>query len=171
MRPNFNIKEVETFIRNQSPKTKIYIGCDSSVYKKNDKFYADYVSVVVVHKDSKYGCKIFGRIETEPDYSKSLNLPRLRLMNEVYKATNLYQELIFAIGDKKCEIHLDINADEKYNSSVILKEAIGYVKGVTGMEPKIKPDAFASSNAADRFMRMESITKPNKISNHMNNST
>ena len=39
------------------------------------------------------------------------------------------------------------------------------------MEPKIKPDAFASSNAADRFMRMESITKPNKISNHMNNST
>ena len=153
MRPNFNIKEVETFIRNQSPKTKIYIGCDSSVYKKNDKFYADYVSVVVVHKDSKYGCKIFGRIETEPDFSKSLNLPRLRLMNEVYKATSLYQELALAIGDKECQIHLDINSDEKYNSSVILKEAIGYVKGVTGIEPKTKPYSWAGVKAADYLVR------------------
>lgn len=167
MRPNFNITEVENFIKNQGPKTKIYIGCDSSLYRKNNVFYTDYVSVVVVHKDAKHGCKIFGKIETELDYSKKLNLPRLRLMNEVYKATNLYQELIFAIGDKECEIHLDINSDEKYSSSVVLKEAIGYVKGVTGIEPKIKPDAFASSNAADRFMRMEDITKPKRIPYHM----
>ena len=144
MKLNFNIKEVENYIKKQSKESKIYIGCDSSIYKRNDILYADYVSVVVIHINSKNGCKIFGKLETEKDYTKSLNMPRLRLMNEVYKATNLYQELILAIEDRKCEIHLDINSDLKYNSSIILKEAIGYVKGITGFEPKIKPDAFLS---------------------------
>ena len=153
MKLNFNIKELQNFKKKQSKESKIYIGCDSSIYKRNDILYADYVSVVVIHINSKNGCKIFGKLETEKDYTKSLNMPRLRLMNEVYKATNLYQELILAIEDRKCEIHLDINSDLKYNSSIILKEAIGYVKGITGFEPKIKPDAFASSCAADRLIR------------------
>jgi len=147
---DFNLRDVISFLETQSPQSKLYIGCDSSCFKKNDEWYAEYVSVVVIHKNSKNGCKIFGRREYERDYGKKLNIPRLRLMNEVYKATNLYQELSPYIGTRSCEIHLDINSDPKYNSSIILKEAIGYVKGITGLEPKIKPLSFASTCAADR---------------------
>ena len=72
-------------------------------------------------------------------------------MNEVYKAVDVYLELIDAIGDRESHIHLDLNVSEKHGSSCVTQEAIGYVRGVCGIEPNVKPTAFAASYAADRF--------------------
>ena len=57
------------------------------------------------------------------------------------------------LEDFECEIHLDINPNKKHNSSIVIKEATGYVMGMTGMEAKAKPEAFAASYCADWMVR------------------
>lgn len=142
-----DIEEVKEFIRNSSETTSIYIGCDSQRNKK--KKTASYARVVVVHKDSNKGCKVFGDVQVQPDYG---NL-RQRLMAEVTYAIHLALELVDDIGERPFEIHIDINPDHKYASSVVVKEATGYVRGTLGFDAKIKPNALASSYAADALVR------------------
>jgi predicted RNase H-related nuclease YkuK (DUF458 family) len=72
-------------------------------------------------------------------------------MNEVYRAAQMYLDLIDAIGDRHCEVHLDINPDEMYGSSCVIQQATGYIRGMCGFAPKVKPEAFSASYAADRL--------------------
>jgi predicted RNase H-related nuclease YkuK (DUF458 family) len=160
-RPKIDIDEVRDFIKNSSDASKIYLGCDSVIRKKNKKWFADYVTVVVVHKDGKHGCKIFGELSTEPDYQHDKTKPTMRLFNEAYKVVELYEKIKDSIGDRYREIHIDINSDSAHNSHLALSQAAGYIRGICGFEPKIKPEAFAASYCADRFMRVKNydITK------------
>lgn len=146
-----NIQEVKRFIEAQSPQTKIYLGADSARYKSKGKWYADYTIAVVIHIDGCHGCKIFGEVQTELDYDAKSSKPSMRLMNEVYKVAEVYQKLVDVIGDRQVEIHLDINPDEKHNSSIVIQQAVGYIKGMCNVVPMVKPKAFAASYAADRF--------------------
>lgn len=154
MRKKLNVDEVKEFIDAQSLQTKIYIGADSERYRKDGVWYADYTLAIVVHIDGCHGCKIFGEVHTEIDYDYRASRPALRLMNEVYKVAELYQKVAEVIGDREVEIHLDINPDEHYNSSVIIQQAVGYIKGVCNVEPMVKPNAFAASYAADRLKEL-----------------
>jgi len=146
-----NIEEVKEFIRKQSPSTKIYIGADSVRFKEGRNWYADYTLAVVVHVDGRHGCKIFGEVQREPDYDQKKNKPAVRLMNEVYKVSELFQSLIDVLEDRPVEVHLDINPDERYGSSCVVQQAIGYIKGTCNIVPMVKPNAFAASYAADRL--------------------
>ena len=151
MRKQINIEEVKAFIDAQSPETKIYIGADSERYKRNDVWYADYTLAIVVHIDGRHGCKIFGEVQTEIDYDKKNSRPAMRLMNEVYKVSELYHKLVDVVGDREVQIHLDINPQECYNSSIVIQQAVGYIKGTCNIVPMVKPKAFAASYAADRL--------------------
>jgi predicted RNase H-related nuclease YkuK (DUF458 family) len=147
-----NIDEVRDFIQNSSELSCIYIGADSERYRgKDNQWYADYTVAVVIHIDGSRGCKVFGQVETERDYDKRHDRPAYRLMNEVYKASAMYLELYEAIGDRHVEVHLDINPDEMHGSSCVIQQATGYIRGMCGFAPKVKPDAFAASYAADRL--------------------
>lgn len=148
--------ELKQFIDAQSPATKIYIGADSVRYRKGKDWYADYTLAVVVHMDGRHGCKIFGEVQTEPDYDQKNSKPALRLMNEVYKVAELYQKIVDVIGEREVEIHLDINPDERYNSSIVIQQAVGYIRGVCNVIPMVKPQAFAASYAADRLKELRS---------------
>jgi len=149
---NMNINEVRGFIQNSSDLTCIYIGADSERYRgKDNHWYADYTVAVVIHIDGSRGCKVFGQVSTERDYDKRHDRPAYRLMNEVYKASAMYLELYEAIGDRHVEVHLDINPDELHGSSCVIQQATGYIRGMCGFAPKVKPDAFAASYAADRL--------------------
>ena len=68
-----------------------------------------------------------------------------------YKAAELYLELAESIGERHCEVHIDINPNEKHGSSCVIQEAVGYIRGMTGVTPKVKPEAWAASIAADKF--------------------
>ena len=147
-----NIEEVKEFISNQGPDTKIYIGADSERFTKGmHDSYAEYYLVVVVHIDGRHGCKIFGEVHTEKDYDYKVSRPATRLMNEVYKVAELYLKLADVLEDREVEVHLVINPDEKHNSSIVIQQAIGYIKGVCNVTPRVKPQAFAASYAADRL--------------------
>ena len=151
MRKRLDIQEIKSFIESQSPETKIYLGADSERYKNNGKWYADYTIAVVVHIDGCHGCKIFGEVQTELDYDAKNSKPSMRLMNEVYKVAEVYQKLVDVIGDRQVEIHLDINPNERHNSSIVIQQAVGYIKGMCNVIPMVKPKAFAASYAADRL--------------------
>lgn len=150
MKP-FDIEEVRKFIESSSPQTKIYIGGDSERLRVEGVWYADYTIAVVVHIDGCHGCKVFGDVQREVDYDRKLNRPAMRLMTEVYKVSDMYLQLAEAIGEREVEVHLDINPNEEYGSSCVIGQAVGYIKGVCQVEPKVKPQAFAASYTADRL--------------------
>jgi len=143
------IEEAKKAIESSSSSSSIYIGADSIRYNNRGRWYAKYSTVVILHKDSKHGCKLFHRTVDLPDYG---NLKQ-RLMTEVGYAIEAASELIEVIGERHLEIHIDINPNPKYKSSVAVKEALGYVKGSLGIDAKIKPSSWAASHAADHLVR------------------
>lgn len=129
--------------------SSIYIGCDSIRFKRDRKWYARYSVVVVLHLATRNGCRLFHHTQILPDYG---NL-RQRLMKEVEIVTQVAAELIDFVEDRHLEIHLDINPNPKHKSSIALKEAMGYVRGMVGIDPVLKPDAFAATHASDHVAR------------------
>lgn len=146
-----NLDEVRNYIASQSPETKIYLGCDSQRILIGKEWYADYTLAIVVHVDGKHGCKLFGEVQRERDFDKRQSKPRYRLMNEVYKVSELYLKLSEVLLDRQVEVHLDINPNELAGSNCVINEAVGYIRGTCNVIPLVKPNAFAASYAADRF--------------------
>eukprot|EP00457_Paulinella_chromatophora_P007219 gb/GEZN01007240.1/.p1 GENE.gb/GEZN01007240.1/~~gb/GEZN01007240.1/.p1 ORF type:complete len:290 (-),score=24.84 gb/GEZN01007240.1/:552-1421(-) len=134
-------------IKASSPASSVYIGCDSLQYRKGNNFRARYSTVIVLHLDSKHGCQLFHKTVDLRDYD---NL-RQRLLNEVMYAIEAANHVMDVIGERKLEIHLDINSDARHKSNLALKEATGYVRGILNIVPKFKPDAFAATSAADHL--------------------
>ena len=146
-----DLQEVKEFIENQSLQSKIYLGCDSERLLVQNIWYADYITAIVVHIDGKHGCKLFGEVVREKDYDQKQDRPRFRLMNEVYKVSDMYLKLSDVLEGRDVEVHLDINPSEMYGSNCVMNEAIGYIRGTCNVIPMIKPKAFAASYAADRL--------------------
>ena len=146
-----NLEEVKAFIDAQTPETKIYLGVDSERFNLNGVWYADYITAIVIHINGNNGCKIFGEVQRERDYDQKKDKPRYRLMNEVYKVSELYLKLSDVLEGREVEVHLDINPNEMHGSSCVINEAVGYIRGTCNVIPLVKPNAFAASYAADRF--------------------
>ena len=146
-----NLEEIKAFIDAQTPETKIYLGADSERFNMNGVWYADYILAIVVHINGNNGCKIFGEVQRERDYDQKQSKPRYRLMNEVYKVSELYLKLAEVLGEREVQVHLDINPNEMHGSSCVVNEAIGYIRGTCNVIPLVKPNAFAASYAADRY--------------------
>lgn len=129
--------------------TKVYLGCDSVRYFKRGRAFGRFATVCIVHKNGNKGCKIFSNISYEADYDVKKDRPKMRMLNEVRKVCELYNQLIPFIDEYDVEIHLDINTDPKHGSNCAASEAAGYVLGMTGVTPKLKPDSWAASFGAD----------------------
>ena len=153
---HINLKEVKEFIEKQTPDTRIYLGCDSERIRIAGEWWADYVLAVVVHINGNSGCKLFGEVHRERDFDQKKARPRMRLMTEVYKVSELYLKLGEVLENRNVEVHLDINPDEKHGSSCVVSQAIGYIKGTCNVMPSVKPYAFAATYAADRFKGLAS---------------
>ena len=79
---------------------------------------------------------------------------KVRLQTEVMYTVNLVMELLDVIGDRHMEVHLDLNPSPKHKSYAAVQEALGYVRGmISGVDVRIKPEAFAASHAADHCVR------------------
>lgn len=141
------IDEIKEFL-DKTPG-KIYLGCDSRRFLKNDKWVARYMVVLICHINNNNGGKLFTAHKTLPIYDNQANKPRMRLMQEVFMVVEAYQQLEHILIDREVEIHLDLNADAKHVSNMVLKEAVGYVAGVTGIFPQVKPHSWAGHSVAD----------------------
>lgn len=127
-------------IQNSSQTSSIYVGCDSK--KKGPDLV--FVSTVVIHYDSNKGGIVFKEVEIE---KYQAIYPKLQ--GEIYRIANLALKVKEWVGDRKFEVHVDINPKECFKSNMAYQEARGAILGIVGIEPKFKPDAWAASCAAD----------------------
>lgn len=168
-RQSVDKEELAEYLKTCDSDTKIYLGCDSKVFKakKTKQTWIDYVSVIIIHKSSRNGCKVFAVREKTIDKSGLAGSnPTYRLLQEVQKIGELYQDIQELILDFEVEIHLDLNPDEKHKSSAAAKAATGYIKSFDDIGDhfvaKLKPESFAASHAADRLFRGKSGRKSRK---------
>ena len=77
-----------------------------------------------------------------------------RMLHEVSKSIEIAYELcpLFDRYKIEMEVHADINTDPHFKSHDSLKEAMGYIVGM-GFAFKSKPEAFASSNCANKVVQ------------------
>jgi hypothetical protein len=144
----FDLEEAKEYIANSSAESSVYIGCDSKRFGKKDKRFVAFACVVLIHLDTKHGAKMFSFQRVERDFGSL----RQRMVNEAIMACEIGYEVREAAGDRTFEIHLDINPDKRHKSNVAIKEATGMVLGMFGENPKVKPEAFAASTAADKLV-------------------
>jgi uncharacterized protein len=152
-----NVDQVIGFIQQQPPGTRVYLGADSIRFREKKIWWAEYTVAVVVHIAGRHGCKIFGETSRERDYDQRHDRPSLRLMNEVYRVSEMFQRLAPGLADRDVEVHLDINPSDMYGSSCVIQQAIGYIRGTCNIIPMVKPRAFAASYAADRFKSLSCV--------------
>ena len=164
---HLDLEEVRDYIESQTPETKIYIGGDSERFQIDGVWYADYINVVVVHKNGKNGCRVFGGIVRERDYDQYKDKPRMRLMNEVMKICQLYLDLSDIIDYREVEIHIDINPNKEHGSSCVINEAVGYVRGMCNIIPMVKPAAWAASYAADRYKTIQHMDTKGRMAERL----
>ena len=155
--PKIDVETVARFVGSLGPATRIYLGADSERYKQNRTWWAEYTVVVVVHINGNNGCKIFGEVTRERDYDQRADRPSMRLMNEVYRVSDMFQRLSSVLANRPVEVHLDINPDELHGSSCVVSQAIGYIRGTCNVIPMVKPNAFAASYAADRLASLAKV--------------
>tara|TARA_Y100001951_G_C11254513_1_gene248551 strand:- start:442 stop:885 length:444 start_codon:yes stop_codon:yes gene_type:complete len=142
-------KEVIEKIKSSDPKSRVYVGCDSSVHKVgNGKFAAKYVTVVILHWGGNNGCKVWYSTLVEPVHGKSGKGLKARLLREADLAIQTAYSLVDHLDGRPMEVHLDLNPDPKHKSSVAVAEALGYARGM-GLTAKVKPEAFAATHGAD----------------------
>ena len=146
-------KAIEAIIESDKDSS-IYTGCDSVCFKKNGVWYARYATVVILHHATRHGASIYHDVQVLPDFRNI----KTRMMNEVMFATNAALEIVDFLEGRHMEIHLDINPNPKHKSNVAMKEAMGYVLGNTGIQPMLKPDAWAASHASDHCARQKPLS-------------
>lgn len=147
------LEKIKDYLVNHTTnRCKIYIGTDSKRYRKDNVWYAKFATAVVIHREGNHGCKVFVIQSTERDYDAKKSKPMNRMMTETYKTTEVYEALKSTLGTKQVEIHLDINPSEVHGSNCALTQAVGYIRGVCDINPKVKPFALAASFAADHHL-------------------
>jgi predicted RNase H-related nuclease YkuK (DUF458 family) len=124
---------------------KVCIGTDSQVKGKETEF----ATVIVFIRKGKGG---FMYIHNE--ITKQRMSIKQRMLMEVGKSIEVAYALcnIFSRFCVDMEVHADINTNPNFKSNDALKEAMGYIVGM-GFAFKAKPEAFASSNCANKVVQ------------------
>jgi hypothetical protein len=124
---------------------KVCIGTDSQVKNRMTEF----ATVIVFIRKGKGG---FMYIHNET--TRQRMTIKQRMLMEVHKSIEVAYELcnIFSRYSVDMEVHADINTNPGFKSNDALKEAMGYIMGM-GFAFKAKPEAFASSNCANKVVQ------------------
>lgn len=136
----------ETIIRETKAgyRLKVCIGTDSQVIGEDVHF-----ATVIVFVREKHGGFMF---ISNHRAQRKMTL-RERMILEVGRSVEVAYSLceLLDLYDIALEVHADINTDPSFESNTALKEAMGYILSM-GFVFKAKPDAFASSSCADKFV-------------------
>jgi predicted RNase H-related nuclease YkuK (DUF458 family) len=134
---------------------KVSIGTDSQKASRGSYKFA---TVILIRTFEDLGGGIVvgrgGKIISSTYYNdfkaKNKELVNERMVFEVSKSVEVAYEIapLLDLYDIPLEIHADINPDPIHESNKALQQAIGYILGM-GYGFKVKPDAYAASNAAD----------------------
>lgn len=154
-----NYDEIRDYIRSSSKETKIYVGSDSQRIRKRrkGKKIARYVTTVVCHIDGNKGARVFGGVSYHEIKDGDLSKPFTRLFKEAEMVVEVYEELYEDLMEREVELHIDVNPDKTHGSNIVHGAAVDYILGLTGIKPKVKPEAWAASSCADHFCKGKSL--------------
>ncbi|MEK7225179.1 MAG: ribonuclease H-like YkuK family protein [Bacteroidota bacterium] len=124
---------------------KACVGTDSQVKGRQTEF----ATVIVFLRKGKGG---FMYIHNET--TRQRMTIRERMLMEVHKSIEVAYGLCNTFGryGVEMEVHADINTNPNFKSNDALKEAMGYIVGM-GFAFRAKPEAFASSNCANKVVQ------------------
>ncbi|MCS7036391.1 MAG: ribonuclease H-like YkuK family protein [Saprospiraceae bacterium] len=130
--------------RAEGHRLKVCIGTDSQVLGDEVHF----ATVIVFLREKRGGFMFISNDKS----TRQMSL-RERMILEVGRSVEVAYSLCELLDryDVGLEVHADINTDPMFESNAALKEAMGYILSM-GFEFKAKPDAFASSSCADKFV-------------------
>jgi len=125
-------------------RLKVCIGTDSQVIGDDVHF----ATVIVFLREKRGGFMFISNHKT----ARKMTL-RERMILEVGRSVEVAYSMcgLLDVYDVVLEVHADINTDPSFESNTALKEAMGYILSM-GFVFKAKPDAFASSSCADKFV-------------------
>lgn len=123
-------------------RLKLCVGTDSRVCGT----HIEYATVIVFVREGRGGFMYV--CTSQEDNRLSLNQ---RMLSEVAKSIEVAYSLCDLLEryNVSMEVHADINTDPNFKSNSALREAMGYILSM-GFVFKAKPEAFASSNCADK---------------------
>lgn len=125
-------------------KLKVCIGTDSQKRGKT----AEFATVIVFLREKRGGFMLISN-----EKMKHVMSLKERLLLEVSRSIEVAYELCDLLDkyNVDLEVHADINTNPNFKSNPALNEAMGYILSM-GFQFKAKPDAFASSNCADKVV-------------------
>ncbi len=135
---------------------KVSVGTDS---QKSGRGYKFATVILITTSEDLGGGIIVGRggILIAATYhhdfkTRNKELVNERMVFEVGKSVEVAYEIapLLDLYEIPLEIHADINPDPKWESNKALQQAVGYILGM-GYAFKVKPDAPAASNGADKL--------------------
>lgn len=145
------VKEVATelisFMQAEPSRSyKVTIGTDSEVF---DKTSADFVTAIVVHRVGNGGRFFWQRSELSKLYTI-----RDRIMQEVIASIEIAKTVLsylrqFDAPQFDLEVHVDVGTNGP--SSKMIQEVVGMVRA-NNLEAKTKPESYAASSVADRYI-------------------
>ncbi|MDP3991693.1 MAG: ribonuclease H-like YkuK family protein [Candidatus Colwellbacteria bacterium] len=139
--------EVIAFMQAEPGRSyKVTIGTDSEVF---DKTSADFVTAIVVHRIGNGGRFFWRRDELHKLYTM-----RDRIMQEVIVSIEIAKTVLsylrqFDTPQYDLEVHVDVGTNGQ--SSKMIQELVGMIRA-NNLEVKTKPEAYAASSVADRYI-------------------
>ena len=152
------INTAKELIQRSTGECSVYVGCDSKVFCQSGKNkVVKYHVTVWIHRNSKNGAYcVYKDFVTEPFYGNRSDINQ-RLLKEAELAAVVAAEIKQSVGNRTFQVHLDISSDDVNKSNQSYKAAEGYVYGIAGIKPNMKPDAPAASYACDRSVKNKMI--------------
>lgn len=142
-------KEISNFINQDSQsKYRLIVGTDSNGDKK-----ADFVTAVIVYRVG-HGGRYFWK---KTDGGKIYHTLRDRIYQEVTLSLEIAQNILGQLTPLRAstepsydfQIHIDVGQNGPTRE--MIKEVVGMVRG-NGFKAKIKPESYAASNIADKYV-------------------
>jgi predicted RNase H-related nuclease YkuK (DUF458 family) len=143
-------REISNFINQDSQcKYRLIVGTDSNGDKK-----ADFVTAIIVYRVGRGG-RYFWK---KTNGGKVYHTLRDRIYQEVTLSLQIAQEmlgqlesLLKSTGQPNYDFQIHIDVGQNGPTRDMIKEVVGMVRG-NGFKAKIKPESYAASNIADKYV-------------------
>ena len=143
-------KEISDFIgQDFQSQYNLVVGTDSNGEKKTD-----FVTAIIIHRLGRGGRYFWKKTNGH----ETFHTLRDRIYREVTLSLQTAQEMLgqleAVLGSKQescCNLQIHIDVGQNGPTRELIKEVVGIVRG-NGFEAKIKPESYAASNVADKYI-------------------
>lgn len=140
--------EIMGMLNDRNQRDKVYVGTDSQMHGNVCEFST---AIVIYSENDRKGGQYFYRTQKFPrrDFRQLAH----RITTEVQYSVELACKVSDVIPDVSIEVHIDSSpAANGTKTSKFSDGLIGYAVGM-GFDAKIKPEAWAASNIADKHAK------------------